>query len=169
VLYWAILLRNPELADKVKRRLEQLLDLQIVRWEQVGPIVKRGTASVWMHGEWVNGLAALLKIFPERLADISGIGFPMARWVLKAWKHWDGEQWGIPYYVNVDASPISEGPSMGLSDWTLASLQLLDGHARHLLAEDELTKLDAILEDRIYSRKSPPQGGIPRWLEWLIA
>lgn len=171
-LYWALLDWAPELAERVRNRLLRLLELQIVKWQAEGPIVKRGQASVWMHAEWVNGLTAAVNLpMPDALRRKTAIvGTQIAQWILGAFKKFhDDTYWGIPYYVDAKGLPIVDEPTgKGLISWCIGAIQLLNDNIDPSVTVAERAKAASILKQWITDRDPPVGGGFPRWMEWLV-
>ena len=166
-LYYA--LPNPDVKQRLKQRINDLVRLQLAAWEADGLVTRPDGISIWEHGLWVKGLAAaygILETDNDRIRTyVAAMG--IAKFVLGGFKDWNGS-WGIPYTISPDRKTWSSSPSYGLSDWCIPSLQLLDVFGRGLLSADEKVKLTGILKQYVTERKPAPSGAYDDSFRWRI-
>lgn len=158
-------------ATKDSRLLSRLKDLLKIH-EDHAPLFfsRKDGIPPWEYGERVNGYYSMLHLpLPEEtLQFVLERGKATARKVL-SWCHDFGSAgdplWAWPYLVRADGSPIG-GPS--ISEWNLASMQLLDKYARADLNANENMVLSAILDQWIERMPIYENGPVPERIEWLV-
>ncbi|MCP3882341.1 MAG: hypothetical protein GY701_28700 [Sulfitobacter sp.] len=175
-LYWAF--KDPRLVD----RIDKLVRIQWDSYQENGiptnwdPATNQPTFFPHEIGEWVAGLYAAVKALES--TDTEGVaidyaqrmGMDLALFLLdNCWVDWGDGVYATPYRVWQDLTGHSPDPSWGLSQWSLAALQLLKEHGGGALDEVQTNKLDAILKQWVDEMK--PQrhgGGWPERIEWLV-
>ena len=123
----------------------------------------------------MNGLATAfaMPISNEAKQRAAEMGITVAKFVLECFRNYaEGGSvdpvWATPYLVPHDRGPATMGPSWGLTDWCLGSIQLLKKHLFVQLTTEEQEKTDQILEQFIQDVMPPSGGGWPERWEWLI-
>ena len=169
-MYYA--LHDPAIKERLKKRINALVLLQMDSWDANGIVVRGGKEiAAWEHGIWVTGLAAAFHLVEDHALQLRmyHASIDIGKFVLKSFKYWENDKrWAIPYLLSVDQTTWSNSPSYGLSDWCLPCIQLLDRFGQPFLSIDQKTKLKTIITEYTTNRVPPDHKGYGNGFRWRL-
>jgi hypothetical protein len=157
VLSWVL---TGDLKRRVAKRVWDMFQLQYddftskLNSHQTPLVSRKDGYSVWEHGLWVKGLAAMFATLPGEESKIHTMGTYISKWILEGFKDFNGKYY-IPYVINPNGS-WKNSPSKGLSVWCAPAMQLLCKFESSILNGDQFKKVQNIVSQ--FADKSCPRG-----------
>ena len=157
VLSWVL---TGDIKRRVAKRVWDMFQLQYddftskLNSHQTPLVSRRDGYSVWEHGLWVKGLAAMFATLPGEESKIHTMGTYISKWILEGFKDFNGKYY-IPYVINPNGS-WKNSPSKGLSVWCVPAMQLLCKFESSILNGDQFKKVQNIVSQ--FADKTCPRG-----------